>query len=84
MSVGLIVFLIILFVIALGTTLFAFKQEENKLRRYEEEGDSPENERIRSSEYEVNSLKTNVPILIGIYSLAVLIGLIAFMFYIFN
>ncbi len=70
--------------IALGTTLFAFKQEENKLRRYEEEGDSPENERIRSSEYEVNSLKTNVPILIGIYSLAVLIGLIAFMFYIFN
>lgn len=81
MSIGLIIFLIILFIIAMGATIFALKQEERKMRTYEEEGQTAQDELKRSIEYESKSLKTNVPILTWIYSITILLVLIVFTVY---
>ncbi|GAB3793179.1 hypothetical protein [Virgibacillus kimchii] len=84
MNTGLIILLIILFAAALGGTFYAFKQEENKMKKYEEEGDTPQNEIQRSLEYEKSSLKSNVPIQVWIYSISILLSLLAFALYLIN
>ncbi|MGX4668295.1 hypothetical protein JNUCC74_03665 [Cerasibacillus sp. JNUCC 74] len=83
MSVELIVFLVILFIFTLLVTLLIFKQEENKLKQYEQLGDTVENELRRSKEYETQSLKINVPILTWIYVVTILLGLVALFIYMF-
>lgn len=83
MSGELIVFLVILFIFTLIATLLIFKQEENKLKQYEQLGDTVENEMNRSKEYETQSLKTNVPILSWIYGVTILLGLVALFIYMF-
>lgn len=72
--------LVLLFVIATVWTLVIFKQEENKIKKYEEE-DTVENEIKRSLEYERKSLKSNVPILTWIYTITIILSLIIFGFY---
>ncbi|GAA0614000.1 hypothetical protein GCM10009001_34060 [Virgibacillus siamensis] len=83
MSMGLIILLVFLFAAALIGTLFAFKQEENKMKRYEEEGDTVEDQLRRSHEYETVSLKSNLPIQVAIYSVTIVLSLVVFAFYIF-
>ncbi|GGK04880.1 hypothetical protein GCM10007063_29020 [Lentibacillus kapialis] len=83
MSIGLLIFLIILFIVALGGTFFAFKQEENKMKKYEEEGDTFEDQLRRSHEYETSSLKTNIPIQLAIYGITIVVSLIVFAIYVF-
>src|SRR5699024_12118724 len=63
--------------IATVWTLVIFKQEENKIKKYEEE-DTVENEIKRSLEYESKSLKSNVPILTWIYTITIIVSLIVF------
>ncbi|WP_217585766.1 hypothetical protein [Lentibacillus saliphilus] len=82
MSLGLIVFLIILFIIAVGGTLYAFKQEEKKMEQYEAKGDTPTDELERSHAYETESLKSNIPLQIVIYSLTLIITIIVFVWFI--
>lgn len=81
MSMGLIIVIAALFVIATVWTLYILKQEENKLKKYEEEGDTVENEIKRSLEYEKSSLKSNVPLQIWIYTITIVLSLIVFAFY---
>jgi hypothetical protein len=81
MNTGLIIFLVILFVAALIGTFFAFRQEENKMKKYEEEGDTPQDEIQRSLDYEKSSLKSNVPIQIWIYTITIFLSLLAFAIY---
>lgn len=81
MSTGLIVFLIILFVITMGLTFFAFKQEETKMKKIKEEGNTVENEIKRSREYETNSVKTYIPIQIWIYAIATVLSIVAAIIY---
>jgi hypothetical protein len=81
MNAGLIIILVILFVAALIGTFFAFRQEENKMKKYEEEGDTPQDEIRRSLDYEKSSLKSNVPIQVWIYTIAILLSLLAFAIY---
>ncbi|WP_010530336.1 hypothetical protein [Lentibacillus jeotgali] len=83
MSMGLIIFLVILFIAAMGGTFFAFKQEEDKMKKYEEEGDSFEDQLRRSHEYETSSLRTNVPIQLAIYGITITVSLIVFAIYVF-
>lgn len=83
MGMGLILLLVVLFAAALIGTLFAFKQEENKMKRYEEEGDSIEDQLRRSHEYETASLKSNLPLQVAIYSVTIVLSLVIFAFYIF-
>ncbi|SHH13783.1 hypothetical protein [Virgibacillus chiguensis] len=83
MNMALIIFLFCLFLVALGGTLYVFKQEERKMKQYEAEGETAQSELQRSMEYETKSLKSNVPILIWIYAVTILIGLIAFFVYAF-
>ncbi|UJL47760.1 hypothetical protein KFZ58_07860 [Virgibacillus sp. NKC19-16] len=82
MSTGLIIILIILFIGAIGGTFFAFRQEENKMKKYEEEGETIEQELKRSHDYETTS-KSNITAQIWIYTIAILLSLIAFAIYIF-
>lgn len=82
MGMGLIILLVVLFAAALIGTLFAFKQEEDKMKRYEEEGDSVEEQLRRSHEYESASLKSNLPLQITIYSVTIVLSLVVFAFYI--
>lgn len=82
MTIGIWILLIILFAAALFGTIFAFKQEENKMKKYEEEGDTIEDELRRSHEYETSSLKTNIPIMSGIYLVTIIVSVIVFLVYI--
>src|SRR5690625_5369777 len=61
MSIKLIIFLGILFIITMGLTLFAFLQEDKKIKKYEEEGDTIADEIKRSREYESKSLHYHLP-----------------------
>ncbi|APC48832.1 hypothetical protein [Virgibacillus halodenitrificans] len=81
MNTGLLLFLFVLFGVALWGTFYAFKQEEEKMKKYEEEGDTVEDQLKRSLEYEKSSLKSNVPIQIWIYTITILLSLIAFAIY---
>ncbi|HLR68041.1 hypothetical protein [Virgibacillus alimentarius] len=83
MSLGLIIVIILLFMIATVWTLYIFKQEENKLKKYEKEGDTIENEMKRSLDYEKSSLKSNVPLQIWIYSITIVLSLAAFGIYLY-
>ncbi|MEN1967102.1 hypothetical protein WMZ97_03390 [Lentibacillus sp. N15] len=83
MSIGLIVFLVVLCLAALLGTMLAFKQEEKKMKKYEEEGDSVEAQLKRSHDYETSSLKSNIPLQIVIYSVTIIGSLIVFAFYVF-
>lgn len=82
MTTGIWVLLIFLFIAGLVGTMFAFKQEENKMKKYEKEGDTIEDELRRSHEYETSSLKSNVPLLSSIYIFTILAAIIAFIIYI--
>lgn len=83
MNTGLLIFLTVLFIAALAGTFFAFKQEEKKMKKYEEEGQTVQDELKRSLEYESSSLKSNVPIQIWIYVITIILSLVAFAIYLF-
>jgi cbb3-type cytochrome oxidase subunit 3 len=80
---GLIIFLIFLFILAILGTFFALKQEERKMKKYEVEGDTIEDQLSRSLEYESASLKSNVRTQIWIYSITITLALLAFFIYLF-
>ncbi|QDP39028.1 hypothetical protein [Radiobacillus deserti] len=82
MSWPLIIILIILFILTLGGTLYVVRQEDQKLKQYEREGDSAEAQLKRSREYESSSLKSNVPILTIIYGVTFLLAILAIVLYI--
>lgn len=81
MSIELIILLAFLFIVALVGTLIVFKQEENKMKKYEEEGDSVEDQLRRSHEYESSSLKSNLPLQLIIYTVTIVISLVVFAIY---
>ncbi|PAV28823.1 hypothetical protein CIL05_14445 [Virgibacillus profundi] len=81
MSTGLLIFLIVLFIAALAGTFYAFKQEENKMKKYEEEGQTVQDELKRSLDYETSSVKSNVSLQVWIYVITILLSLIAFAIY---
>lgn len=83
-STGLIVFFIVLFIVALVATFYALKQEENKQKRYEEAGVTPEEELKRSFEYERKSLKSNVPVQVWIYTITITLSLVIFAVYVYK
>lgn len=78
----LIIFLIVLFIASLLITMYIFKQEDRKIKALEDAGDTVQDELRRSHEYEKGSLKTNLPIQIWIYSVAIGLSLIVFFVYI--
>jgi hypothetical protein len=79
----LIIFVIIVSVIGLVATLIVLKQEGAKMKKYEEEGDTAENELQRSLDYETKSLSSNVKNLSWIYVVVLLLSFIAFAVYMF-
>lgn len=84
MSVPLIIFLVVLFIITMALTLYAFRQEEMKLKQYEEEGNTVKDELKRSHEYETTSIRKYIPIQIWIYSITFIVGIVAFIIYLNN
>ncbi|SFA85622.1 hypothetical protein SAMN04488072_102343 [Lentibacillus halodurans] len=83
MGIELIILLVVLFIAALAGTLYAFKQEENKMKKYEEAGDTVEDQLRRSHEYESSSLKSNIPLQLVIYGVTITLSLVIFAFYVF-
>lgn len=77
----LIIISIILLVIALIWTLIIFKREENKMKQYEREGDTSEDELRRSKEYESRSLKADIPLQIIIYTVFTVLFFVGFLLY---
>lgn len=73
----------LLFVLTLVGTLLIGKSENDKIKKYEKEGDSPEDELKRSWEYENSSLKKNIPSLLIIYTVFIVASIIALAIYIF-
>ena len=83
MTIWLSIIMAIVILIALIWTLYIFKQEENKMKKYEADGDTVENEITRSLEYESHSLKKNVPLQIWIYTITIVASLVVFAIYIY-
>lgn len=81
MSMGLIVFLIILFIVAMAFTFLAFKQEEAKMKQYKEAGDTVQSELKRSLEYEATSVKKYIPIQIWMYVITTILSIILIAYY---
>ncbi|RDW18093.1 hypothetical protein CWR48_10880 [Oceanobacillus arenosus] len=82
--IWIIVLLVAILVIALIATLLILKKEENKLKQYEAEGDTVENELQRSHEYESQSLKRNIPSLLWVYGITIMVSIIVLAVYIYN
>lgn len=78
-----IIFLAIVIIIAFIWTYKIFKDEERKLRQYEEIGATAEEELKRSHEYEKKSLLRNMKNLTWIYVITITLSLIIFAFYIY-
>lgn len=76
MSMGLLIFLGLLFVIALIGTFMIFKEEENKMKKHKEDGDTAEVYAKRSEEYEENWLKTGLKKQIVIYAVTTIVFII--------
>lgn len=83
MGIELFILLAVLFIAAIIGTFVAFKQEENKMKKYDEEGDTVEDQLRRSHEYESSSLKSNIPLQLIIYSVTIVVSLIVFAIYLF-
>jgi len=83
MTIWLSIIMAIVTLIALIWTLYIFKQEENKMKKYESDGDTVENEVNRSLEYETRSLKKNLPLQIWIYTITIVLSLVVFAIYIY-
>lgn len=85
MSVGLLISLIVLFIIAMLGTFYAFRQQDKTVEKYEEEGVTVEEELRRSNEYEKTSLnlKSGLSLQIWIYVITIGLCLIAFAIYLF-
>jgi len=77
MSTWLLIFLSVLFIITMVLTFYAFRQEEKKMKRYEEEGDTIADEIKRSHDYESQSIKYHVPVQIWIYVVTIALTIIA-------
>ncbi|GFZ92170.1 hypothetical protein GCM10010978_33050 [Compostibacillus humi] len=78
MNYGLLTWLVIaaLFVAAI-LTLMIFKEEERKMKKYEEEGDTAEGELERSIKYEKTSLTLNIRNLTWIYVIVIIGSIVA-------
>lgn len=81
MLTGVIILLIFLFLLTLYLTLRILRNEEAKMKKYEEEGDTIEDQLRRSHEYEQRSLKTSVPFQIWFYIGVFVVFSIAFVIY---
>lgn len=79
---GLILFLVLLFIITIMLTLYALRQEDEKMKKYEKE-DTAYDELKRSHEYEKTSIRTYLPIQIWIYVIFFLVGGIIFFLYVY-
>jgi len=71
----------ILLIIAVVWTLLIFKQEEKKMKQYEQDGDTLEDQLKRSEEYEKRSLSSDVPLQIVIYSVFTVVFFIGLFIY---
>ncbi|MGP4071743.1 hypothetical protein ACTWQB_04225 [Piscibacillus sp. B03] len=74
----------LLFVLTLVGTLLIGKSENDKMKKYEQEGNTAKDELKRSWEYETSSLKKNIPSLLIIYTVVIVASFIALAFYIFT
>lgn len=63
-------------------TLYAYRLEEKKMEKYEQESQSPEDELKRSHEYESRSLRTSMRVQIWYYFIAVAIMTIGLVIYV--
>lgn len=75
---------IIICIAALVITLMIAKVEGNKIKRYNEEGNSGSAQFQRSEEYEKRSLKENLPLLAILYIVTFLIVLIIMLIFLFG
>lgn len=83
MNIWLIAFILVICIIALVATFMVIKQEERKMKQYEETGDTAKSELQRSHEYETKSLSSNVKSLTWIYVVVIGLSFIVFGLYMY-
>ena len=76
MSMWLIILLALLFILALVGTFMIFKEEEDKMKKHKEDGDTEEVYAKRSEDYEENWLKTGLKKQIVIYAVTTILFII--------
>ncbi|HLQ82590.1 MAG TPA: hypothetical protein VK121_01920 [Pseudogracilibacillus sp.] len=76
MSIGMIIFLSLILIIALVGTFVVFREEENKMKKHKADGDTAKIYAERSEEYEENWLKTGLRKQIVIYAVTIIVFIV--------
>lgn len=84
MYMGLIIGSLILSIIAAIITIYALKQESNKIKKYQSEGHNPESDLKRSHDYEKDSINNVLPIQIWAYGICTVITLVLVIYFAVN
>jgi len=87
MSLPLIVFLIVLFLITAALTVYAFLQQDKQIKQYEQQGDTVADEIERSLEYEKESIGYHMPVQVIFYLVCLvllLVGTVVFIYFLSN
>ncbi|HZW67113.1 MAG TPA: hypothetical protein VFF20_00660 [Pseudogracilibacillus sp.] len=78
------VFLIILFIITMIMTWYAFKKQEDKIKAYEQGEHDFDGEYQRSIEYEKTSIKKYLPIQLWVYAITTILTLLFILYFVYK
>ncbi|HLS06344.1 MAG TPA: hypothetical protein VK079_00230 [Bacillota bacterium] len=87
MSIQLIIFLSVLFIVTVALTVYAFMQQEKQIKEYEEQGDTVADELERSLEYEKKSIGYHMPVQVVFYLVSlvlIMVGTVVFIYFLNN
>lgn len=82
MEILLVVLIVLVVIGSLVGTLYVGKEVNQTIKKYQAEGDSFKEQLHRSNDYEVSSLKKNIPMLTWIYIIAFGVAGLAVIIYI--
>lgn len=87
LSIQLIIFLSVLFIVTVVLTVYAFMQQEKQIKEYEEQGDTVSDELERSLEYEKKSIGYHMPVQVVFYLVSlvlIMVGTVVFIYFLNN
>lgn len=84
MYMGLIIGSLILTIIAGIVTVYALKQENKKIAKYQAEGNNPANDLKRSHDYEKESVNEALPVQLWAYGICAFVTLILVIYFAVN
>lgn len=84
MYMSLIIGSLVLTIVAGVVTVYALKQEDKKIQKYQAEGNNPESDLKRSHDYEKESVNAVLPVQIWAYGICAVVTLVLVIYFAVN